>query len=119
MGLPSEPAAAYLEEVLHQLGHELGDKKPLYEWLALYAEGDAFENMQVADLLVQACREDALALPMTWLFINRGQAFDADKAAEELGIDLSTPIDRGQWASWLFYEALLHLRLRDSANAEV
>ncbi|HVG60997.1 MAG TPA: GTPase-associated system all-helical protein GASH, partial [Hyalangium sp.] len=121
-----EPAASFLMETLLQIDDDINTKRPLRDWLTelfktlrrlhagkQYADSDA---MKLTNTLKQILEKDPLGLPVSWVHL---QAIDstlqeadfAERAKESLGLDLDIPIDRGEWAAWVFRESLLDWRL--------
>lgn len=112
--LDIEPAAAFLVEMLHALGHDVTVKRPLGEWMRdLHAtlQHAAKAAPSVAARLHDIAEADAIGLPVTWLRIRAAKHESIEDAANAVGLDLGAPIDRGQWASWIFRESLLDLLL--------
>lgn len=108
--LPVEPAASYLQEVLHTLGHDLDESRPLLHWMnslraTLTNAGDAVAP--VSPKLAELADEDALGLAVTWVRMQPGDTLDDLQAGEAVGLPLDRTIDRGQWAAWIFRELLL------------
>jgi hypothetical protein len=111
--LDVEPAAAFLVETLHALGHDVFEKKPVRAWMdglhaALSREGDRAASL--SDPLIKIATEDARGLPVTWVWLQAKQP-SLVGADEATGINLDAEIDRGEWASWVFRESLLDIRL--------
>ncbi|HZF56824.1 MAG TPA: GTPase-associated system all-helical protein GASH [Polyangiaceae bacterium] len=109
-----EPAAAYLIETLHNLGQDIFEKRPLFQWMEeLYASLKRAPQLAPAlsDRLTRYAREDAVGLPVTWVRLRAAQNESLDEVAEKVALDLKAEIDRGQWASWIFRESLLDLHL--------
>jgi hypothetical protein len=105
-----EPAAAYLVEVLHSLGLDVEEKKPLREWMIeLHASlARADDNVHsVCPALTKLASEDALGMPVTWVRLQSSARRGLEGAEDAVALDLGAPIDRGQWAAWIFREALL------------
>ncbi|WP_437307002.1 GTPase-associated system all-helical protein GASH [Sorangium sp. So ce388] len=119
LSLEVEPAAAYLVETLHALDQDISEKKPLFRWMEglLAALRDArVETPPLSRRLEQLAKDDALGLPVTWVRLQAAVKEPLTRAADAvaLDLDLDAEIDRGQWASWLFRETLLDLRIADS-----
>lgn len=114
--LPSEPAASYLQEVLHALGHDLNESRSLGDWIrslhtVLADAGDPVSP--VAPYLADLVRVDPLGLPVTWIRLDDSDAMDDQDLYDTLGVPMDTPLDRGQWAAWLFRELSLDSRFSD------
>lgn len=108
--LPIEPSASYLQEVLHSLGHRLDESRPLGEWMARLHQcitAHSPEIEPVCEHLAALAREDALALPVTWVRLQTGNEMNLAQAADAIALPLDASIDRGQWAAWIFREVLL------------
>lgn len=113
-GLPIEPVAAYLCEVLHALGQDLSQRRSLREWMAAqHAALRAAPLPALTPSLSALAGEDPLGLPVTFLRLPTSQAhaWDGDlaqRATAAVALPLDNLIlDRAQWASWLLREALL------------
>jgi hypothetical protein len=111
-GLEVEPAASFLVEVLRQSGDDIGETKPLKEWLdSLLSTLRALQPLPpVAPELAELASADALGLPVTWARLQAakpGAHALADNLADVLGLPLEGQLDRGQWAAWLFREIQL------------
>jgi hypothetical protein len=113
--LEVEPAAAYLIETLHALGQEITkEKKPLHAWM-----NDLHATLRrasgtvpvISARLAQIANGDALGLPVTWVRLQAARNADLAGAAEAIWLNLDAEIDRGDWASWIFRESLLDVRL--------
>jgi hypothetical protein len=119
-GLDVEPAASFLVESLVQLGDNVNQKLPLKQWIQDFITvlRGAEWRPRMANHLEALAKADCLGLPVTWA---RLQAEKADApgavleevAREALGMDLDAEIDRGEWASWVFREALLDWHLEE------
>lgn len=115
--LDVEPAAAYLVETLHALDQNIFEKKSLLRWMeGLHAVLSTAANAvpTLSQGLQQIAKDDALGLPVTWARLRAAANEPLAGAADAVALDLDAEIDRGQWASWLFREILLDLRIADS-----
>jgi GTPase-associated system helical domain len=110
-GVPVEPAAAYVQEVLHALGVPLDQTQPLRAWIEQSYEllrSSSVPIAPVGDSLSQLASDDALGLPVTWVRLHAGKgALDLDAARQNIALPLDAPVDHGQWAAWVFREILL------------
>ncbi len=120
--LPSPPVAAFICETLHALGQDLTEQRPLVGWLEELAETlrrHAEYLTDVREPLAGLVTGDALGLPISWLRaqIAAGEVPDdlATAAGKAVSLDLTTPLDRGDWATWLLRELLLDRRLARGA----
>lgn len=110
MVLYVEPAASYLVEVLSNLGHDVTEAKPLRAWMeelhgTLVRAGElAPKPCAPLQLLVA---EDPLGLPVTWVRCRAASKEAIGPGADGLCLGLDNQLDRGQWASLIFREALL------------
>ena len=107
-----------LRAVLHQLGHDLAEKRPLGAWMRelhplLLTEAKV---VPAAKELAELVGEDALGLPVTWLRLHVNETLDDTTMAEAMGLPLDTEVDRGQWAAWIFRELSLDLALAEAAE---
>lgn len=136
--LPVEPSASLLMEMAVGLGHPLTDKEPLSVWMeALYAvlqkccppayETDRLKKLSEAEKasvplhdslkkLVEAC---AVGLPISWMRLQAERQVPVERlnadAASRLGLDPTTPLDRGDWIALVFKELLLNRRIQGFA----
>lgn len=111
-----EPAAAYLVEMLHDLGQDVFEKRPLLQWMEeLHASLKRAAQLAPAlpKRLAGYVQGDALGLPVTWVRLRAARRESLEGAADAVALDLNAEIDRGQWASWIFRECLLSLYLHD------
>lgn len=113
--LDVEPAAAYLVETLHALGHDITkEKKPLRVWMnelhAALRRADSTAP-RISTQLARIADVDALGLPVTWVRLQAASGAELGDATEAVWLNLDVEIDRGDWASWIFRETLLDLRL--------
>ncbi|KFA93007.1 GTPase-associated system all-helical protein GASH [Archangium violaceum] len=123
LNLPSEPAASFLVETLYQLEGNVNEpKRPLKDWLGeliLMLRGTApTDALIMSETLKELATEDALGLPVTWARLEamnpKGKDSDiGERAREALALDVDAPISRGDWAAWIFREALLDRHLHD------
>lgn len=107
-----EPVTAYLCEVLHQLGLPTDDPqqaRSLHAWLT-GLQAVLSDAPKLSGQLGALLQRDALGLPVSWLRA-QGAAADMTQAMARTGLDLDLKLDLGQWASWIFRECLLDLRL--------
>ncbi|HYO52421.1 GTPase-associated system all-helical protein GASH [Archangium sp.] len=132
LDLPADPAASFLVETLYQLEGKVDDqKRPLKVWLGelipvlrnLHQTGQRTDTLAMSETLEELATEDALGLPVTWARLEamnpKGQDSDiGERARKALAIDVDAPISRGDWAAWLFREALLDRRLHDEEHEE-
>jgi hypothetical protein len=124
--LEVEPAACFLIETLYQLDKRIdAPKRPLKEWLAELLEAlrrihgkdeQHADAMAMSDHLETLAREDALGLPVTWARRQAANPKPFDGSLEErirtdIAVDPDTLLDLGDWAAWIFREALLDHRL--------
>ena len=114
--------AAFICETLHALGQDLTEQRPLVGWLEELAETlrrHAEYLTDVREPLAGLVTGDALGLPISWLRaqIAAGEVPDdlATAAGKAVSLDLTTPLDRGDWATWLLRELLLDRRLARGA----
>lgn len=131
-GLAVDPAASFLVETLYQVEGKADDqKRPLKDWLgelipvlrSLQQNRQHTEILTLSEPLRELATEDALGLPVTWARLEaenpKGQGSDIwERAREALALDLDAPISRGDWAAWLFREALLDRHLQDKQDEE-
>jgi hypothetical protein len=132
LGLPADPAASFLVETLHQLeGNVDTPKRPLKDWLGelipvlrdLQQTSQHADTLALSGTLQELAQEDALGLPVTWARLeaanSKGKDSDlAERAREALGLDVDEPISRGDWAAWLFREALLDRHLHEDEHED-
>lgn len=113
VALPAEPAAALLVETLRAMGQPVDEeKRTLKEWL------DAFRGLlrgppayDPGKRLAALAQADALGLPVTWIRINAASEADGPAMEEAIGLPLASTLDRGEWATWVYRELVLDLRL--------
>lgn len=127
LDLDVEPAASFLVEVLHQMGENVDEKRPLMLWLSdlvrslrtLHENDQHTTAVTLGKELKEIAARDALGMPVTWARLeatstrNQTSTFE-ERARRDIALDLDTPIDRGEWAVWLFREALLDRLLRNA-----
>lgn len=132
LDLAVDPAASFLVETLYQLEGKADDqKRPLKDWLgelilvlrSLHQTGRQTGTLAMSETLKQLATEDALGLPVTWARLEaenpkRQDSDIGERAREALAIDLDAPISRGDWAAWLFREALLDRQLHGKEDEE-
>lgn len=116
--LEVEPAASYVVETLTSLGHDTFEKKPLLHWMSdlhntLGRVRD--KTPHISKRLEQIASVDALGLPVTWVRLKAASKDSLEGADAAVALALDTEIDRGEWASWIFRETLLDLRLSEGA----
>lgn len=110
-GVPVEPAAAYLQEMLHALGVRLEETQSLREWIEqqhafLHSAADAISP--AGDALSRLVQEDALGFPVTWVRLHAGESMpNLNAVREAIALPLDAPVTHGQWAAWVFREILL------------
>lgn len=110
--LDPEPAAAFLIETLDDIGWDVDERRPIRAWMdnttaALKTAGSAPALCQALHALAT---RDCLGLPATRARLTaRGVPEQADVPA--LSDAETLEIDRGQWATWLFKEQILNLRM--------
>jgi hypothetical protein len=114
-----EPVAAYVQEVLHAVGLDLNETHSLGEWLARLQPvlREVASDAPMATYLAQLAREDATALPVTWLRLHADDSVDLEAAADALLLPLDATLDRGQWAAWIFRELLLDWHFEDEGES--
>ncbi|WP_437780664.1 GTPase-associated system all-helical protein GASH [Sorangium sp. So ce1097] len=112
--LDVEPAAAYLVETLRALNQDIFERKPLLRWMEeLHAALTKAPSSAppLSQRLQQIANDDALGLPVTWVRLQAAAKEPLAGASDAIALNLDAEIDRGAWASWLFRETLLDLRL--------
>nr|WP_253895059.1 GTPase-associated system all-helical protein GASH [Corallococcus exercitus] len=126
IGLSIEPAVSFFVEVLQQVDGELHIQRPLKEWIGelihtlrqIQRSEQSAKSIAVGNRLKALATEDSLGLPITWARLEAaleqrvGPDFET-RAHEKIALDMDTRIDRGEWAAWLFREALLDRYLRE------
>jgi hypothetical protein len=120
VGLEVEPAASFLVESMLQLGDDVDHKLPLKQWLQSLMSVLRRSEWRhgLANQLEELAKADCLGLPVTWARLQTENAEEPgalieNVAREALGMDLDAEIDRGEWASWVFREALLDWHLEE------
>lgn len=125
--LDVEPSASFFVEVLHQMGENVSEKRPLIAWLSdlfqslqtLHEHDHHAERIALGGNLKKIATKDALGMPVTWARLeaasnrHRASTFE-QRARHDIALDLDTVLDRGDWAVWLFREALLDRHLRNA-----
>ncbi|WP_437525467.1 GTPase-associated system all-helical protein GASH [Sorangium sp. So ce726] len=111
-----EPAAAYLVEMLNDLGQEVSEQKSVIGWMeglraTLASAGD--KALRLSEGLDRIASIDPLGLPVTWTRRQTARQEPLTTAGDVIGLNLDEKIDRGQWVSWIFREALLDLYLEE------
>ena len=123
--LQVEPAASFLVETLYQVDRSIDtEKRPLARWVAEFISalrrirehGQHTDELAMGKNLEQLAQGDPLGLPVTWARLeamNARTAQDAieDQLRERVGLDPLVLLDRGDWAAWVFREALLDRHL--------
>lgn len=105
-----EPAASYLVEVLSSLGHDITEMMPLRAWMEELHASLLRAGVQAPPPCVHLQRislVDPLGLPVTWVRSRVASKEGIRLGADGLCLNLDDQIDRGQWASMIFREALL------------
>lgn len=116
--IETEPAAAYLVETLHALGQDVFEKRALNVWMEQLhgaLSRASSKAPSVSERLKKIADDDALGLPVTWVRLRASHKEPLTAAADAIALDLDAMLDLGQWASWIFRESLLDLRLGQSA----
>ncbi|WP_309896696.1 GTPase-associated system all-helical protein GASH [Archangium sp.] len=127
MPLAVEPATAFLIETLYQLDNRSdAPKRPLKEWLAefigslrqIHEHGQHVSAITMSKRLETLAREDALGLPVTWARLQAANPKPFEGSLEErirtdISVDPDTLLDLGDWAAWVFREALLDRHLEE------
>jgi hypothetical protein len=124
LGLPADPAASFLVETLYQLEGTAVEKqeRPLKDWLgeliSMLRSLPQTDTLIMSETLEELATEDALGLPVTWARLEamnpKGKDSDfGERAREALALDVDAQLSRGDWAAWLFREALLDRYLHD------
>jgi hypothetical protein len=115
-GTEIEPSASFLVEILRQSGEDVDEQRPLHEWIQRLMDAVRSPKMvpAVSPPLAKLAAKDATGLPVTWARLQAakpGSPANTADATEAVALDLSLTIDRGQWAAWLFREALLDIAI--------
>jgi hypothetical protein len=125
--LEVEPAASFLVETLFQVDRTVdAHKRPLVTWVAEFiealrrirAQGSSVDALAPGQRLSEFAEDDLLGLPVTWARLEAAKDRPSPGALEEhlrtqVGLDPQALIDRGDWAEWVFREALLDQKLGD------
>lgn len=112
--LPVEPAAAYLQEVLHGLGVPLDERQPLHVHVAsLQRALQTTRSIPLPPSLTSLIDLDAFGLPVCCLISNPSVA--NTQLHENLGVAADTEIDLGEWIAWQFRELVLVRRWPEQA----
>lgn len=120
-GLPLEPVAAYLVEVLHTLDPDaINERRSLLDWCrsltSFWAPAPASPKggpespplpPPVSTKLAALVDEDPTALPVTWTRRQLEQRLPIDDLGAAVGLPADVTLDRAQWAAWLLREFLL------------
>jgi hypothetical protein len=123
--LQVEPAASFLVETLYQVDRTIDtQKRPLAAWVAeltgtlrrIREQGQHAPVLAMGKHLEKFAQEDPLGLPVTWARLEAARAKPSQDAIEDqlrvqVGLDPQVLLDRGDWAAWVFREALLDRRL--------
>ncbi len=116
--LPVEPSASFLVEMLRALDVDPNERRQLHQWIAETQEAlrePLLERHRALSLPLQQIVDGAAAgLAAAWCFRNVERKVKRRAIADELGLDISVKLDRGQWISWLFRECLLDEHLKDA-----
>lgn len=111
--LAPEPAAAFLVETLRAIGWDVEEVRTVQSWM-----DSAFNTLRAADglpalnpALNALAAKDALGLPWTHLRLKVGDPRTHGAQAADILLPPDAEIDRGLWATWIFREAVLNLRM--------
>ncbi|MBI2374318.1 MAG: hypothetical protein HYV07_10025 [Deltaproteobacteria bacterium] len=109
-----EALASYLAEVLSACGDDVHERKSLSAWVSELIATDRRDNGP-ANSLKGVLASDALGLPVSWARAQSGERPpSADEFREQVGLDPSALVDRGDWAGWILRELLLERILAES-----